>query len=426
MNARSASPFTPRTVLGLLLFGALAFVLTLYFIGIDETGANTNNGGGHGAGKGLNGFAALVKLAELNGNATTLVRNEGQLRSGGLLVLTPPHEAKPEDLAEIVNGRRYIGPTLIVVPKWQALPVGKDRKNVKPGWVELHSPKPPSWPGFADEITLRMDDIRLWRGAGQESALAAHRFVQSGAADNLVPLVTDGDGSRILAGYLADDGRYPALNELAGFDPALGGDDEGLYPVIFVFEPDLLDNYGMAHRPNALMATRLIDAALHDAPPTVAFDLTQNGLGRSMNLLTLAFTPPFLAATLCLIIAAIVVGWRALRRFGPPLAESRAIAFGKRQLVRNSAGFIRRTGRLNLLGPPYAQLMRRRIARALGLTWQEDSAAMDSRIETALAARGGTPAPFSAMTGKLGQARKEHELLRAAEALKQIERMLGK
>ncbi len=426
MTARTANPFSPRAVLGMLLFGALTFLLTLYFIGTDNTGTNTNNGGGHAAGKGLNGFAALVRLMETTGHTVTINRNEGALAQAGLLVLSPPHEAKPEDLTEIVNARRHAGPTLVILPKWNAQPLPQQQKGAKAGWVELGGARPPSWPGFADELTLHTGDVAEWSGAGVKGPLPVHNQVQSGTGDNLVPLVTSGDGQRILAGYLADSGHYPALNQLAGYDPQLGGDDEDIYPVIFVFEPDLLDNYGMARAPNAIMAARLFDAALNGAEPAIAFDVTQNGLGKSMNLLTLAFTPPFLAATLCLVIAAIVIGWRALRRFGPPLAENRAIAFGKRQLVENSAGFIRRTGRLHLLGPPYAALMRRRIAHALGLQWQDDGIAMDERIETALATRGEAAVPFAAMTGKLGHARHETELLRAAEALKQIERMLGK
>ena len=108
MNARSASPFTPRTVLGLLLFGALAFVLTLYFIGIDETGANTNNGGGHGAGKGLNGFAALMKLAELNGVEMPITESLNQVLHGGqsprsvvleLMTRSKKHEHETEEVA---------------------------------------------------------------------------------------------------------------------------------------------------------------------------------------------------------------------------------------------------------------------------------------------------------------------------------------
>src|SRR5690606_6603248 len=99
--------------------------------------------------------------------------------------------------------------------------------------------------------------------------------------------------------------------QMAGMPSSFGGDADYLHPLIFVFEPDLLDNYGMAQRENALLAERLVSAASGGERIPVIFDLTLNGLGRSANLLTLAFTPPFLAATICLIIAGIIIGWRA-------------------------------------------------------------------------------------------------------------------
>ena len=425
-RSQAANPFSPRVVLGMLLFGALAFLLTLYFIGAGETG-NGSNSSGHGASRGLNGYAALVSLLEKGGYETSLLRNEGSLASRGLLILTPPHNADGKDLEKIVSRRRYAGPTLVVTPKWYAAPLPRTAKGAKKGWVGLFGSGSPEWKGFADDVSVSIGKAKGWRGAALSGKLPDETQVQSGSRNShLISLVRTGDGKRVLAGYIADGGYYPALNRLAGIDPDFGGDDENLYPLVFVFEPDLLDNYGMASEANAQLAAKLIEATAEDSDGKVMFDLTQNGLGRAMNLLTLAFKPPFLAATLCLVIAATVIGWRAFRRFGPPLAEAAAIPFGKRQLVENAAGLIRRTRRLHLLGPPYAALMRRRIADALGLQWGQNTAAMDGSIDHALATRGATGTPFFALTEKLAHARSEHELLRAANALKQIERMLGK
>jgi len=240
-----------------------------------------------------------------------------------------------------------------------------------------------------------------------------------------VPLVRDPASGRVLAAFRADGGASPGLAEMAGLADSATAEDSRTYPVVFVFEPDLLDNYGLAKAANADLAVELIGAVTDWEIGPVAFDLTQNGLGRAMNLLTLAFTPPFLAATLCLIIAGIVVGWRAFRRFGPPLAQGPAIALGKGQLVANSAGLIRRSGRLHLLGPPYAALMRRTIAARLGLKPQGDDASTDAAIDRALGTRGLSDTPFAALAARLASARKPHELLRAADALKSIERKLG-
>lgn len=417
---RAGSPFSPRVVLGMLLFGAVAFLLTLYFIGAGETGPGDNNGGEHVGGKGLNGFAAWAALLQKEGYTVERNRNEGALARPGLLVLTPPPFAKGEDIAKAVNDRRYVGPTLIVLPKWMAGPASN--KRAKKGWVDLSGTMSPKWEGFADDVTVTIGKVPGWRFGALSGRLPREDRVQSGGGASVIPLIRGGNG-RILAGYLADDGTYPWLNELAGMPESFGGSNEDIHPVILVFEPDLLDNYGMARRENGQLAVALADALVDRGDP-IMFDLTLNGLGRSANLLTLAFTPPFLAATLCLVLAAIVVGWRAFRPFGPPLAEARRIAFGKRQLVANSAGFIRRTGRLHLLGPPYAALLRDRMARMLGIRVQADGGTTEAEIDRLLQARGMDPDAFTIPAERLRAARNPNDLLRGAHALKTIERML--
>jgi hypothetical protein len=424
MSTAGSSPFSPRTVLAMLVIGAMAFLLTLYFIGAGEFGNDNNSDGGHAHGKGLNGFAGLTRLLERSGRAVEASRNEGKLSSYGLLVLTPPHYADGEKLSEAIDRRRTIGPTMVILPKWYASQAPDFQKGAKSGWVTLSGSGSPQWKGFADDVSVSLGKGRGWRTEGLSGVLPDHDQVQSGSGSaQLIPLVRSENG-RTLAAYLADDGYYPALNRMAGMPTAFGGASNYRHPLIFVFEPDLLDNYGMARRENAQLAERLISAASGGKNLPVTFDLTFNGLGRSANLLTLAFTPPFLAATLCLIIAGVIIAWRAMRRFGPPLTEDRPIALGKRQLVVNSAGFIRRTGRLHLLGPPYASLQRERLADLLGLRKQETNAALDRQIEHRLEARGIGEVPFSQLTRQLEQARTAHELLRTAQTIKQIERKL--
>jgi hypothetical protein len=188
-----------------------------------------------------------------------------------------------------------------------------------------------------------------------------------------------------------------------------------------VFEPDLFNNYGLADRSRARLAAEVIELAREGQDVPIVFDLTLNGLGASKNLLTLAFAPPFLAATLCLILALAVVAWRAFGRFGPPLAEARSIAFGKARLAANAAGFIRRSGRLHLLGPPYVALVARRLASAFGLRSADPAA-----IDAALARRAPDTAPFTQLAARLESARGPSQTLRAAHALKSLERTVAK
>jgi hypothetical protein len=106
------------------------------------------------------------------------------------------------------------------------------------------------------------------------------------------------------------------------------------------------------------------------------------------------------------------------------VAQQPEIAFGKTQLVTNGARLVQRAKRLHLLGPPFAAMLLRRIARQLGLRQTGDLAVLEAGIEQRLARRFGQPVDIGAMAQALRAARGPHELLRAAGALKNVERML--
>ena len=119
-----------------------------------------------------------------------------------------------------------------------------------------------------------------------------------------------------------------------------------------------------------------------------------------------------------------MIAWRGFRRFGPPVAEAPALAKGKRQLARNGAALVERARRLHLLGPPYAALVAARIAEALGIR-EADPQAREAAIARVLAARG-LAADYAERAEALRRARHSAELLRAAGALRTIERTLAR
>ncbi len=441
--AKAQGTFNPRVVLALLVFGFAAFLATLYFIGTGNTGRDINDGGGHVSGSGLNGYAALADYLEAEGHDVVRSRSKGALDDSTLLILTPPHYIDSEELGQIIDNRRFTGPTLIIMPKWIAsqIPTGiPGADEAQDGWVTLQGAASPDWDMDSlnlSELDTRLDEqereprgeaaeptgpLPTWRANGRDGKLPSADAVQTISSGNVVTLVRDAK-NQTLAGFL-DDGYYPLLDDFAGrVEPGYDDDDDveySQYNVVIVAEPDLFNNWGFANRANAEIAHAMIDAALDDEDLPIVFDMTLNGLGTSKNLLTLAFSPPFLAATICLVIALIAIGWRAFRRFGPPVHEGRQIAFGKSQLVENSAGFIRRAKRLHLVGAPYATLVSSRIAEALGLRNTDDI----SQVEDALAKRVPDAPSYSENVRKLREARDPGEMLRSAQALKSIERML--
>ena len=432
MSAAGASqPFSRRGALGLVLFGALVFVALLWMVGQGLAGEGTNDGGAHVDGRGLNGYAALAELLERRGYPITRSRSEEAFTQAGLLVLTPAADANGREIDKVVARHREIGPTLVITPKWAAMPAAE--LGGRRGWVRLVGPDLPHWPGFLDEVVLDRQTGRggksvAWHAGAITGRFPDGRLVVSGAGSGLVPLVT-GDDGRVYAAYL-NDGDFPALAALAPpGSVSAAADGDAPYPLILVFDPDLLNNYGMATRSSARLAAALAQASVEQSDPIV-FDLTLNGLGRKANLLTLAFTPPFLAATLCLLLAAAATGWRAFLRFGPPRTQGRAIAFGKRALVTNAAGLIVRSGRLHLLGRPYAEAARQRLVRAFAFPRGGDAGAELSALDRAakaqgLSDQGGGDHAFSQASARLSQARSERELVKAAHDLHALERTLA-
>lgn len=421
--------FNPRVVLGIVVFGAAAFLATLYFIAAGQTSGGSA-GSGHAIARGLDGYAALVRLLEEEGHEVRVSRSAASLDEENLLVLAPPHNADGEEIAEIVSRRRYAGPTILVLPKWIAFGIpARAPVGAEDGWVYLADARPPQWvedfegryaTGLAP-LALDGDGAAHWQMGARRGAMPDPGNLQVLEYGTVIPLVTAAEGS-VLAGYYDDGGYYPVLDEAAGLpraDPEADDLDTDRWNFTVVADPDLFNNYGMADRERAALAHALIDTAMEGQDMPIVFDVTLNGLGANRSLLTLAFTPPFLAATLCLLLALAIVGWRAFRRFGPPLAEARAIAFGKGSLVANSAAFTLRTGRLHLLTAPYARAVRQRIADALHLR-RPDDAALDRAIARRLP---GAP-PFAELAAALDTAGRPQEILRAARALKSLERKL--
>ena len=90
----------------------------------------------------------------------------------------------------------------------------------------------------------------------------------------------------------------------------------------------------------------------------------------------------------------------------------------------NTAGLVRRAGRLHLLGAPYADAARRRLAAALGVSRRADAAAQTLAIDRAAAMAGAGDQGFSRIAARLAEARSARDLLKAAQELHALERTL--
>lgn len=445
--------FSRGGALALVAVGGALFLALLYLIGAGEDfGGERGQGQAHAASNGLNGYSGLYRLVGAQGYDVDRSRSPAQLESSGLLVITPAFFGDGKEVNDILQNRRYLGPTLVIMPKWSAsarqanLPP-EVRNRFKRGWVTLGPPQVSEWPevlstsysfkhaifpkpvnvAAAMEIVVdpktgtksvrpkKTDSLAppaasppaRWSGMGLTGVMPTSATLYALPREGHEALIID-SGGRVLAF---------AVNAFEGIDGAAP-----TYPVIFLADPDLANNYGLADPTRAAAALALVDWLTEDDDIyEVIFDLTLNGFGASENLLTLAFRPPFLAATISLLVALLIVGWRAFQRFGPPAAPAGPdIAFGKRQLITNGAGLIIRARRFGLLGAPYAALSARRLAERLGLARPDPEA-----IDAALARRLPNEEPFTRRAARIEAADRPADLVAAAQALDDLSTKLS-
>jgi len=342
----SGAPFTPLTVLWIVLVVAFSFSAFIVLSAYAPDMRGGSDAGGHALSRSAVGFAGLVTLLREENEAVTISRRDGADRDPGLslLVLTPGAQFSNDDLQQLTQA----GPTLLVLPKWDVIP---DPTNQ--GWVKQAGLIDAD--GLAKALSQAKLNLKLARRTDHAALRlslpgAPNTSLAAGAIDQLqtvqgdkafVPLLVDDRGQAVLV--TTPDRRLAVLAD-----------------------PDLLNTHGLKDPLTAVAATRLIDF-LRSGDGPVAFDVSLNGFGSPPSLLKLAFEPPFLGATLCLAAAAALMGLHAASRFAPPHRAGRALDFGKRALADNSAGLIRMAKREPRIAPRYLDLTRAAVVKALGV-----------------------------------------------------------
>ncbi|BCG95169.1 DUF4350 domain-containing protein [Mesorhizobium sp. 131-2-1] len=359
MSAQAAEeqePFSRRTLFwGIFasLFAAAGFFLLSTYAPDFRA---PSNGGATPLSKGGTGYAGIVEWLKLTGTPPPMARSEEDLStrlvSGFLLIVTISPDSDPAALDRIIKLRSGKD-TLFVLPKWQTLPL-----QTHDGW-EMKIERLPE--AVVNEWLGRIAKAKL--GVGKSTIehldigghlVAAPEDMQWVADDH--PLISAGNGKAVLI-------------EL---------DDKPFY---ILTDPDLINNAALKDLDKARAALDLI-AMLEPGKGAVMFDLTLHGAGRKYDLAKLLVEPPFLALTLSILAAAALAFLHGLGRFGPPRAEGRAIAFGKRALVDTTAMLFKRAGRLEELGDRYGALMRQRAGALLGAPHGLQGEALDRWLDS--------------------------------------------
>lgn len=432
-----ANPFKRTTIIIIFAIGFAVFIALLYGLGVGSPLSSAKNGQAHGASNSLVGYKALADIMHKTGAEVQYSRTAAGFDNPGLLVLTPAPYTKADDLTKVMQDRAYIGPTMVILPKWNVTSAPDPR--LKKGWVQrlgllggdsgenmlkgvavvnIHAAENAA--GTADTKSDKRPVIQS--AVGGSIRLPEAPVTISGEAIRKIVPAPNGDGALVaylndggLVAYLNDGGVYPQLDSLDESRATDEGNvDTSLFPLVVVADADLLNNGGMADKQIARHALALMDAISTGTDGTITFDLTFNGLGSPENLLSLVSRPPFLSATICLILAALAAAWAAFNRFGPPVRERRSIDFGKTALVNNSAGFIHRMRREHLVSGPYGEIIRSEAVHALGLPPDAVREDQNRKLDMLGEVDGHS---FTALLENLNSARNPHETARWAAAL---------
>ena len=134
-------------------------------------------------------------------------------------------------------------------------------------------------------------------------------------------------------------------------------------------EPDLINTMAFQTQGGAQLAGAIFDEVIYEASTTVMaadFDVSLHGIESSRNIVKLMVTPPFLAATLCLLAAGGLVAWQGFNRFGDPERLRPDYAQGPVSLALTAAEFMGVANRAHKTGENYAGLIRRQVIAELG------------------------------------------------------------
>ncbi|KCZ51777.1 DUF4350 domain-containing protein [Hyphomonas pacifica] len=338
-KAQTESPFSARVVGILLAIAILSFGGIMVLAGWSPELRDRNKAGDHPFSTSALGYNGFVQLLEAQNYPVMISRSERTLTETdwGVLVLTLSARGMNDALEDYTPDRT----TLVVLPKWTGQ---MDPTNQK--WQR------DAKFARATDINDLLSDLSIEAEIGRidvpwetetpfgKMALKPDKKMQIVRSDNLEPIVSVGNG------YLFS--KVPDK------------------PIYILSDPDMINTFGLSNIANARFAMQMINYLRYDYSEPIIFDATLHGFVRSENLMQMVFDVPFIGATLAALASALLLGWAALVRFGPPAREGRTIALGKQALADNSAGLVTMARRESRMAPGYLQMIRRRVAREIG------------------------------------------------------------
>ena len=350
-----AALMTPKMIISLVLIGIFSFTALITLSGYAGDLRQQNNGQAHALSRSAIGFGGLTRLLGDMDYDVRMARTENVKYEdeNALRVFTISRPFQADGLDELgLNS-----PTLIIMPKWSTLPIKGSAGWVRKGYGDTHVWDVDNHERDLKELTgevkftqIDTDDksvtYKLKSSVGENSATPNFEI------ENLQWI----DGEKLDDVYSLEEGAILVKIQ-----------DTSTY---ILSDPDFMNTMGIESKSRARFAVNMIDAVIADAgadPRRVDFDLTFHGFGGKTNVVKVLTQPPFLAATLCLLVAGGLIAWQAFSRFGDPIKVKRDYALGKFSLADNAARFIRIAGREPNMAKDYTALVRKRVVKDLNL-----------------------------------------------------------
>lgn len=384
----SHSPFRPLTIVALVLAAVFALSAMAALNAFAPEFEQGGNGGEHALSKSAVGYAAYVSLLRQSGHDVTLSRAPTPSYDDERLMILTPELGRDENAIDHL--RWAAQSSLIVLPKWRT-----SRAPLHKGWVQDEGLL-----SAAAALSVLPSDLQTGLVIAEASSTALPHL----AAPN-GEVIAVGGPTRALRS-LSGPGWIPLLQTQDGRAVVVYHEDSG---VMVLADPDLINTMGMNDPAKARAALALTQAVA--APgQAITFDLTLNGFGKPRSILRLLLQPPLLGFTLCLLMAAALVGWQAMNRFAPHIQAARAVALGKHALADNTSALVRLARRERSMAAPYAELVRQQAGRAVAAPSNLSREALTALLDR-LAQRQGAEASFEALAAEARQARNANDLM---------------
>jgi hypothetical protein len=333
--------FSPRLLIAWIAGAVLVFVISLYFMGGGELGGPDTAGTstfsrsaiGH---EGIADVLQQLSIPVVKSRADSL----DKLSAGSVLVIAEPvHSSQVEGMVRALLKAKTV---LLVLPKWVGLPSPQ-----KPGWLEKAGEGPLRDAQWALSLVAPRGEVTRERGS---MAWTTNALQIDPSLDTPTQLVR-GDRLRPIIG--AAQGML--VGEISDRD----------HRIWVLADPDVIANHGIANGSNAALAVAMI-RRLAGGEGGVVFDETIHGLlVRTSSPFMLLFRFPFVVATVQVVLAAVLLLWATLGRFGAPQIVPPPLSAGRQGLLQNMAKLVEFTGHQDVMVRRYVQETIRDVASQL-------------------------------------------------------------